>query len=329
MADNRRPGKRSTKKSLLGEAKVVLHALEFATRQRNDTAAYAFLCLLDLTPGKDWASAQAPLRGITPIIEFVKTHYGVNYAPNTRETIRDEAVKFFVEYGLLIRNPDNPDRPTNSGNTVYQVEPSALETIRAFGTSAWSKSLSDYQESRSKILDEINRARTIARIPLTLPNGEVVTLSPGGQNPLVKDIITKMGPAFAPGGQVLYIGDTETKFTFLDEAALNKHGVNLEHAAKMPDVIIYDVKRNWLLLIEAVASAGPIDGKRRSELKSLFTDCTAGLVFVTAFSTRKVMQTFASQIGWETEVWIADNPNHMIHFNGERYLGPYDDVLAE
>ena len=29
----------------------------------------------------------------------------------------------------------------------------------------------------------------------------------------------------------------------------------------------------------------------------------------------------------ESEVWIAEDPDHMIHFNGERVLGPYPDVM--
>ena len=95
----------------------------------------------------------------------------------------------------------------------------------------------------------------------------------------------------------------------------------------MPDIIVHDSHRNWLLLIEAVTSAGPIDGKRRAELKQLFADCTAGLVFVTAFASRGAMRSFLTQISWETEAWVAENPDHLIHFNGERFLGPYPDVL--
>ncbi len=91
----------------------------------------------------------------------------------------------------------------------------------------------------------------------------------------------------------------------------------------MPDVIVHDSSRKWILLIEAVTSAGPIDGKRRKELKDLFKNDTVGLVFVTAFSARKTMRRFLDQISWETEGWIADNPDHIIHFDGERFLGPY------
>ncbi len=144
---------------------------------------------------------------------------------------------------------------------------------------------------------------------------------------LIKAIIEHFCPAFAPGGMVLHIGDTENKFVHLETAGLAALGVTLDSAAKIPDVIVHDTKRNWLLLIEAVTSAGPVDGKRRKELKDLFAGCKAGLVSVTAFENRRTMQTFVSHIAWESEVWIAEDPDHMIHFNGERFLGPYPDVM--
>ena len=128
---------------------------------------------------------------------------------------------------------------------------------------------------------------------------------------------------------VIYIGDTENKFVHLKAEGLAALGVTLDSAAKIPDVIVHHTANNWLLLIEAVTSAGPVDGKRRKELKELFTGCIAGLVFVTAFETRRTMQSFVAHIAWESEVWIAEDPDHMIHFNGERFLGPYPDVMPK
>lgn len=317
------------RKKRLAEAAEALTALQFGSKQRNETAAYSLLALLDLQPDSLWEEARAPLRGITPIIDFIASAYGTRYAPNTRETIRDDAVKFFVEEGLLLRNPDDPNRPTNSGKTVYQIEPGALALFRTFGTPQWTTALASYLSSRVEMKREIARKRDLARVPVTLPDGSEVTLSPGGQNPLIKAIIEHFCPAFTPGGVVLYIGDTENKFANLKGDALSALGVVLDSAAKVPDVIVHDTRRNWLLLIEAVTSAGPVDGKRRKELKELFSASEAGLVFVTAFENRRSMQSFVSQIAWESEVWIAEDPEHMIHFNGERFLGPYPDVMPK
>ncbi len=154
-----------SRKQRLLETGEVLAALQFGPKQRNETAAYTLLALLDLFPDVSWANAQAPLRGITPIIDFIAKAYGVRYAPNTRETIRDDAVKFFVEAGLLLRNPDDPNRPTNSGKTVYQIEPSALAMLRKVGTLDWPHALKEYLASRESIKHEIARKRDLARRP--------------------------------------------------------------------------------------------------------------------------------------------------------------------
>ncbi len=329
MAADKPNRKAAARKKRLTEAIEALIALQFGPKQRNEIAAYTVLASLDIQADATWAEARAPLRGITPIIDFIATAYGNRYAPNTRETIRDDAVKFFVEEGLLLRNPDDPNRPTNSGKTVYQIEPTALALFRTFGTGKWAPALARYLVSREGLKHEIARKRDLARVPVTLPDGSKVALSPGGQNPLIKAIIEQFSPAFAPGGVVLYIGDTENKFVHLESAGMAALGVTLDSAAKIPDVIVHHRAKNWLLLIEAVTSAGPVDGKRRKELKNLFAGCKAGLVFVTAFENRRTMQTFVSHIAWESEVWIAEDPDHMIHFNGDRFLGPYPDVLPK
>lgn len=305
-----------------------LAALGFGPKQSNEVAAYTLLALLDLQPTSGWETASQPLRGITPIIDFVAKAYHQRYAPNTRETIRDEAVKYFVESGMVLRNPDDPGRPTNSGNTVYQTEPTALLLFRAYGTLEWPGRLKAYLAARAGIRQEIARERKLARLPVRLPDGETVRLSPGGQNPLIKAIVEEFCSRFVHGATVVYIGDAENKFEHLHADYLAKLGVTIDSAAKMPDVVVHDTERNWLLLVEAVTSAGPVDGKRRKELKELFRASKAGLVFVTAFETRRAMQSFLTQISWETEVWIAEDADHIIHFNGERFLGPYPDVSS-
>ncbi len=313
-------------KHKLSDAMDALAALGFGPRQSNEIAGYTLLTLLDLKPEDSWEKVANPLRGITPIIEFVAEHYRQRYAPNTRETIRDEAVKYFVEFGMLLRNPDNPSRPTNSGKTVYQVEPAALELFRKYGSRDWSHHLQSYLASRAKIRGEIERERRLSRLPVKLPDGQTVRLSPGGQNPLIKAIVEEFCSRFVRGATVVYIGDTENKFEHLHTDYLAKLGVTIDAAAKMPDVVVHDTERNWLLLIEAVTSAGPVDGKRRKELKELFQRSIAGLVFVTAFEDRQAFGRFHQQIAWESEVWIAAEPDHIIHFDGERFLGPYPDV---
>jgi len=329
MPRDRSTALRRDREEKLAIATEILRLFGFASRQRNDAAGHTLLALLNLKPEESWAHASAPYCGITPIIKFIREWYGVDYAPNTRETIRDEAVKHFVESGLVVRNPDDPKRPTNSGKTVYQIEPNALELIRLFNTDQWNDKLTSYYAKQEAIRHELERRRTLVRIPLTLPSGESITLSPGGQNPLIQSIVGEFCARFTPGAVIAYIGDAEDKFRFLKTSYLEKLCVKVPAPAKMPDVVVHDVRRNWLVLIEAVSAGGPVDGKRRKELKELFKGCQAGLVFVTAFLSREAMRTFLAQISWESEVWVADDPDHLIHFDGERFLGPYPDAIPQ
>jgi len=316
---------RTTRK--LKDAMSILRALGFGPRQSNEVAGYVLLAMLDLGRRADWKDAADPLRGITPIIDFVAKKYRLRYAPNTRETIRDEAVKYFVEEGLLVKNPDNPERPTNSGKTVYQIEQAALRLCRTFKTPQWDGALKRYLTAQEEIKRALQRARELARIPVRLPDGGKITLSPGGQNPLIKAFIEDFCPRYVPGGAVLYVGDAENKFQHYEADYFKRLGIEIDSAAKMPDVVVHDPKRKWLVIGEAVTSAGVVDGKRRRELKELFAGFRSGLVFVTAFATRADMGRFLGQISWETEVWIAEDADHVVHFNGERFLGPYPDTV--
>jgi adenine-specific DNA-methyltransferase len=308
----------------IDEAVGVLKQLGVPTEQQNVRSALTLLALLDLKPNSKWSSAASPLRGITEMMDYFAEHFGKRYAPNTRETVRRFTIHQFVEAGFVLKNPDKPDRPVNSPQAVYQVEAGALELFRAFGTPQWDAKLASYLKAMPSLMVRYARERDMERIPVKLPSGKKLTLSPGGQNELIKLIIEEFCPRFTPGGEVLYVGDADEKWACFDEPAFVKLGVTVDSHGKMPDAVVYHRKKNWLVLVEAVTSHGPVNPKRRDELKKLFKGSTAGLVFVTAFMTRPAMVRYLNEISWESEVWVAESPTHMIHFNGERFLGPYE-----
>lgn len=306
------------------EALKVLETLGFPRQQLNERSALTLLSLLCLRPQDKWNKASAPLVGITPMMDFFATHYGKRYAPNTRETVRRQTIHQFVQAALVLLNPDKPSRPTNSPKAVYQIDPSALKLLRDFGTSSWDKHLHRYLESVETLKQLYAREREMRRIPVNLADGKKIRLSPGGQNVLIKKVIDDFCQLFTPGGQVIYVGDTQRKWAYFDSNSLEALGVKIEYHGKMPDVVIHYTKNNWLVLIEAVTSHGPMNPKRRQELEHLFRDSKAGLVYVTTFLDRKTMIKYLDDISWGTEVWVAESLTHLIHFNGERFLGPYD-----
>jgi adenine-specific DNA-methyltransferase len=311
-------------KKRIDEALAVLKALGLPREQQNERSALSLLSLLDVKPSTSWKQASAPLMGITPMMSFFSDHYGKTYAPNSRETVRRFTVHQFLDAGIVVANPDKPARPVNSPKAVYQIEASALELLQTFGTKGWDAALAAYLASVGTLQSRYEQAREMAKLPVRLPEGQQMTLSPGGQNDLVKLILEEFCPRFTPGAHVIYVGDTEEKWALFDEKALRKLGVVVDSHGKMPDVVVHHVAKNWLLLIEAVTSHGPVNPKRQKELATLFKGSSAGLVYVTTFLSRKAMVKYLGDISWETEVWVAEAPDHMIHFNGERFLGPYE-----
>lgn len=226
--------------------------------------------------------------------------------------------------GLVLANPDDPGRPVNSPDNRYQVAPALLKLAREYGAPSWDESLKNFVNSAEALRRLQPRERQMNLIPVRLPDGRQLRLTAGGQNQLVKKIVEEFCPRFTPGGVLVYVGDTGNKQRHLEIHYLTKLGVTFDEHGKMPDVIVHLPEKNWLVLIEAVTSHGPIGLKRQNELKDLFKGVKAGLVFVTAFLTRRAMTKYLSEIAWETEAWVAEAPSHIIHFNGERFLGPYE-----
>lgn len=305
-------------------ARRVLALLNFDSERSNERSALVLLALLKLRPGVAWSEAtNTPMRTVQ-IIEWIYGNYGRHYAPNTRETIRRFTLHQFIEAALVERNPDQPDRAVNSPKSNYRVAPRSLALLQALEQPNFEQRLLEYLIDIPGLMDLYAQARNLHRVPVTLPNRRAVTLSPGGQNTLLKQMVEDFCQMFTPGGHVIYIGDADTKWAVFEEPALAHLGVIVDQHGKMPDLVVYMPDKNWLVLMEAASSHGPVDAKRRGELAVLFGTCTAGLVYVSCFPSRAEMRRYLPQIAWETDVWCADNPTHLIHFNGERFLGPYD-----
>jgi hypothetical protein len=301
----------------------ILEILGLPRAQQNERSALCLLAILNLTAEKEWFQAENPLIGITPIMDWIAEHYHRKYAPNTRETIRRQTMHQFVSAGIVLYNPDDPNRAVNSPKAVYQIDSFTLDLLCSFDTKNWAAKLNNYFSQRQTLSERYAMEREFSQIPIKISRNKKILLSPGRHSELTKAIIEEFAPRFVPGGILIYVGDTGNKWSYFDSKTLAKIGVAMDSHGKMPDVIIYYPDKNWLVLAEAVTSHGPVDAKRHQELKNLFANSSAGLVFVTAFPNRSLMARYLSEIAWETEVWTADAPSHLIHFNGIRFLGPY------
>ena len=310
-------------KKRIAEAIDILRQLGLRREQINTRTAYCLLALLNVTPSKTWRNSESPLVGITPMMDFAREHYGKSYAPNTRETFRRFSMHQMVQAGIALYNPDKPDRPTNSPKAVYQISPAALAVITSYGSRIWAKNLAGFKRTASTLSAQYAKERQMDMVPVKVRKGLQVTLSPGKHNKLIKAIIEEMAPRFLTGATLVYIGDTGEKWGFFDKELAARIGISVEEHGKMPDVVLWLADKEWLVLVESVTSHGPVDSKRRIELADLFASATGDKIYISAFPDRRTFARFAPDVAWETETWVADNPTHMVHFNGDKFLGPY------
>lgn len=309
--------------SRLDEAREILRAFGFDKGRSNERSGRTLLALAQVTENDDWTSASNPMLGIRAILDWVRDRQGHEVAENTRETYRRQTLHQFRDAGFVIYNDDDPGRVPNSSLNNYRLNPEALAVIRTYGTDGFDDAVAAYLVKAPGLLSKYQAARELTRIPVTLPGGKELTLSGGGQNVLIKQMIDDFCAYFIPGGEVIYIGDADEKLMHFDEDCLASLGVTVDTHGQMPDLVVYQREKNWLFLMEAASSHGPVDAKRHGELQALFAGSTAGLVYVSCFPDRATMRRFLADLAWETEAWCASDPTHMIHLNGERFLGPY------
>jgi adenine-specific DNA-methyltransferase len=306
------------------EAQDLLKTLGLPKAQQNEMAALTLLVLAQLSEGDAWSQAVRKSLKIHDMMREMASRYDRNYAENTRETVRRHVIHQFEQAGIVERNPDGPTLPTNSPRTHYALSEATLKTIRSYNSEGWIDAATWFLENQRSLIERYQTQRDSHLVPLKLPTGEEYHLSPGIHNELQVAIIEKFGPRFAPGARPLYVGDTANKTLHIDERGFAEIGMPIPSHDKLPDVVLYDPDKDWIYLIEAVISHGPVSPKRLVEMRELLLkDTEAEPVFVTAFPDFKTFKDYLLEIAWETEVWIAEQPAHMVHFNGDRFLGPH------
>ena len=287
---------------------------------------YAFLALLDIGDTSSWDEAtNEKLLRLHDIFSYIQNTFDKTYAENSRETLRKRVVKVFEQAHIALRNIDDPSRSTNSGKTNYSISDEALRVIQSYGTPNYEALLEEFKNNFVTLSEQYVKKRDLYKIPLVIDGKEFI-LSSGSHNQLQVDIINEFAPRFAHGAKLLYIGDTADKYIYVDTETLDSIGIPIsaDDKLQLPDVVLYDSEKNWLYLVEAVTTHGPIDQKRINDLEIMFKDCPAYIIYVTAFPDRATFRKYAVDIAWETEVWLSVDPDHMIHFNGDKFMGPYN-----
>ena len=301
----------------INEARELLKMLGMPKTQQADICCYVLLAMAGIKPDTLWKDAGNEWIRIHDIIQFANIYYGSTYAENSRETFRKQALHHFRNAALVEDN----GKATNSPNYRYRLTEETLQMVRTFQTSEWQKSVSRFLEYHEKLVDMYASKKKMTMMPVRI-NGADFQFSTGRHNELQKAIIEEFAPRFAPNSECLYVGDTIEKDLVKNVDKLEKLGFEITLHDKMPDVVLYRDDKNWIYFIESVTSVGSMDAKRIFEISEMTKNVAAGKIFVTAFLDFKTYKRFSETLAWDTEVWIAEMPEHMIHLNGDKFLGP-------
>ena len=301
----------------LEEAKLILEALQVPNKQKNEMCCYTLLAMAGLREESSWACARNEWIRIHDVIAFIKDAYQVTYAENSRETIRKAALHYFRDAAFIEDN----GKATNSPNYRYRLTEEMTELLQSYGTDTWEKKRSDFQEKHLSLMELYASKREMKKIPVKI-NGADFHFSTGKHNQLQKAILEEFAPRFAPGAECLYVGDTTKKDLLKNSKKLQELGFEITLHDKMPDVVLYSKEKGWLYFVEAVTSVGPMSAERILEIQNMTKNVTVGKIYVTAFLDFKTYKKFSEHLAWETEVWLAQMPDHMIHLNGDKFMGP-------
>lgn len=291
--------------------------------QQNERSSLTLLAVLDIRQETSWAQAKKRIIRIHDILVFMQKSYKKRYAENTRETIRRQTLHQFEQAGIVERNSDDPSRPTNSPNTVYNITDEALKLAKSYGAPNWDEALHEFVTKKGRLIERYEKRKDKNLIELKTSAGNHIKFSSGKHNELQVRIINELVPRFCSKAKLVYVGDTASKLLFEEPKLLKELNIPITKHDKLPDVVLYDAEKNHLLLIEAVTSHGPISPKRQVELIETLKECKAQKIYISAFPDFHEFKRHTDNIAWETEVWIASNPDHMIHFNGPKFFSAY------
>lgn len=299
------------------EAKSFLECIGMPKAQQSDLCALSLLAMARIKPKDSWEKASNEWIRIHDIIAFVNEYYGMTYAENSRETFRKQAIHRFRTAALIEDN----GKATNSPNYRYRITEETITVLRAINTDNDEKEIKRFLQYHEKLVDIYASKKKMTMMPVKI-NGDDFQFSAGKHNELQKAIIEEFAPRFAPNSECLYVGDTIEKDLVKNVEKLQNLGFEITLHDKMPDVVLYREDTDWIYFIESVTSVGPMDPKRILEISEMTANVSSGKIFVTAFLNFATYKKFSDSLAWETEVWIADMPEHMIHLNGDRFMGP-------
>lgn len=321
---------------LIQEALQILLCLripidEMTPRQKEKTAM-ALLAVGDVKKSSEWKKIKDSRKPYAPttrkIIDFYNRYLEEDLSSGSYDDVRRKDLKYMLVCEIVRQS--SPEANSNDPTRGYQINPEYARIIRNYGQTDWFEQVESFNKSHKSYEERVASSRNIPMLSVTTPDGRPFELKDGEHNAIQKAIIEEFLPRFGYDAEVLYCGDTNNKYGIIYEKdRLKSIGFRDLKGNTLPDVVAYSRDKDWVFLIEAYHSSNPITPLRKySLLESL--GCSANkVVFVTAFENMQSYRSCPEDLAWETEVWIATVPEHLIHLDGGRFLGPYSDEASQ
>lgn len=311
-------------------AKDIMRDMGFPDSVIKDRAARLFLAFNGIDMDGCWDKAENLVMTIHESIARISAgSFDFKYMENSRESLRDDLDEF-RHSGYMKRNPDGEKAP-NAGTTRHAFIEEVAKCVAAYGTPLYEREVTRIKRAAGNVA-ALNKAESkafggVVVLPVT---GEALEITKKGQGPIIAGIVEEMLPRFGADAQVAYISDAAGDiFPQCGSSKAQKvrdiiETVQPGNLIRRPDVVALDDARRWVFVFEACSSDGPVSERRKEELTKMLSPLGYAPVFVTCFASREKMRKWLPDLAWETEAWCLDNPEHLIHLNGEKFLGPYE-----
>ncbi len=318
-------------KQLIRESLQILDCLGIPidnyTERQKEKMAMALLAVGDVKSSSEWKQIKDSRKKYSvttrEIISFHNAYLEEHISSGSYDDIRRKDLQPMLVCEIVVQSA--ADANISDPTRGYQISAEYARIIKNYGQSDWFKQVAIFNKSHMSYEERLSSKRNIRKLKVTTPDGREIELKDGEHNGIQKAVIEEFLPRYGYNAQLLYCGDSDNKYgVIFEKEKLAELGFGDLKRGKLPDVIAYSQEKDWVFLIEAYHTSNPITELRKYELVTkVLGSCAKKAIFVTAFETMSSYKNCQEELAWETEVWIATEPDHMIHRDGERFLGPY------
>jgi hypothetical protein len=238
-------------------------------------------------------------------------------ATNSREGIRDEALRTLKEIGAVIERT----LPKSSSRGRYALalqfaelfDPERSHPNQVAGWSAWRDEFLSPEELARLAIGATQASNTVH-----LPDGTTASLSHGPSQAIIRAVIEGFAVRFLEKPAVLAYSDSSAPVSYINKRLMTRISLRYKPGDPLPDVVLADISHPMrLVFVEAVATEGPMDAQRIRRILSWLERTGYGAgnsYFVTAYLNRDrpEFRKTIGQVAWGSAVWFVAEPDNLV-----------------